>query len=74
MKPSFRELFAHREDHGNDSGEPEQFPPLPTVDPNARGLDDLFAWGRAIALRGHITPERSQEILRLVRQYVKDRR
>ncbi len=47
--------------------------PVPEVNPEGPSLDDLFAWGDAVARLGQITPERSKELLALARMYVKDR-
>jgi len=46
---------------------------IPPVDPNSPDLDDLWAWGEAVAKLGNITPERSKEILAAVRRYAKNR-
>lgn len=42
--------------------------PLPKVDPKSDDLTDLFAWGRAVAERGNLTPEESKKLLALVRK------
>lgn len=36
-------------------------------------LDELLAWGRAVAERGGITPARSRELLAMVRQVTDDK-
>lgn len=41
---------------------------IPQVDPNSSNLDDLFAWGEAVARRTGLTKERSRELLRSVRR------
>lgn len=42
--------------------------PIPDVDPNKPGLDDLFAWGEAVAEAGGITVEKCKDLLALIRQ------
>lgn len=45
---------------------------VPTVSEDC-DLDELLAWGRAVAKRGCITPERSRELLAMVRQALNDK-
>ena len=54
-------------------GKPKRSVSVPDVDPEGSGLDDLFAWGDAVAERAQLTPERTKEILALAHKIVKDR-
>lgn len=42
---------------------------IPKVDPDKPGLDDLFAWGDAVAEAGELTIEKCKELLALVRRH-----
>lgn len=41
---------------------------IPSVDPDAPGLDDLFAFGEAVAQRRPFSPDESKAIRRAVRE------
>jgi len=41
---------------------------LPAVNADSADLDDLFAWGKAVAEQGHITPEMSDQLKALIRE------
>lgn len=51
--------------------EPPPVEEIPEVNPDSDTLDDLFAWGEAVARRAGLTEERSRELLRLVREYLR---